>query len=183
MSKNLLNFLLVASIFALYFLLIGPLYKGVGGVWQPQESVQSLIELNKQYDEALAQADSLAVQAKTLKTEYDRVNPEEKAKMQIMVPDSIDKVRLLSEISGIVASTGLVVSDLSYGDGSASPNGRGSVIVSFMVRTTYPNFKEFIGAFEKSMRLFSIQSVAFTVPEKQGDLTTYQVRLEAYYIK
>lgn len=182
MSKNLLNLLLVVVTFAMYFLVIGPLYKGTGGVWQPEQSIKSLREMNSQYNVTLEQAESLFAQAETLKNQYSKISEEDKAKMKIMVPDSIDKVRLLSEMVNISSITNMPYSDLSYSDGTNQP-GRGSATISFSVETSYPKFKEFIDAIEKSMRLFSIQNVSFAAPEKEGDPIKFQVKLETYYMK
>lgn len=181
MSKKLLNLLLIVATFAIYYLAISPLYKGTGGVWQPAQSIQSLSQLNKQYSETIAQAESLLSQADTLRAQYARITPEQREKMFVMVPDAIDKVRLLSEVTNIAASSGLPIADLSYMEGNVSGS-RGMVGISFTVRTTYPKFKEFIDAFEKSMRLFSVQSVTFSAPI-EGEITTYQVRLDTYYLK
>ena len=183
MSKNLLYLLLIVASAALYFLAIKPLYTGVGGVIQPEQSVQSLRLLNSQYDDTLSQAGSLVSQAKTLSAQYDRITNEDKIKMSIMVPDSIDKVRLLNEVRAIGQDAGFALTDLSSGEGLSSQNGKGTASVSFSVRTTYPQFKVLMNNFEKSMRLFSIDSVSFNAAEKEGDLTTYQVRLLTYYLK
>jgi hypothetical protein len=183
MSKNLLNLLLIVAIFAMYYLVISPMYKGTGGVWQPQQSITMLKEMNKQYDETLAQAESLSVQAEQLKSDYARISDEDKAKMAIMVPDSIDKVRLLSEVVNVASKIGMPLNELSYAEGASNQSGRGSALVSFTTKTTYAKFKEFIDAFEKSMRLYSIQSVSFSAPDKEGELINFQVKLETYYMK
>lgn len=182
MSKKLLNLLLLVATFALYFLLIGPLYKGVGGVWQPAESVQSLKELNDQYNETLKQAEDIFTQAETLRSQYSRISNDQKEKMSVMVPDSIDKVRLLSEVNSIINQSGMYASELAYTEGPQTA-GRGSAGISFAVRATYPQFKALMDNFEKSMRLFSIQNVTFSVPDTEGDLIPYQVKLETYFIK
>jgi hypothetical protein len=183
MSKNLLSLLLLVATFAVYYLLIGPLYKGTGGVWQPTESVQSLMALNTEYDQTLALADSLYSQATSLQAQYSKISVDDKAKMAIMVPESIDKVRLLSEVSNLVESTGLTASDIGVTDGNSALPGRGVMNVSFTVKTNYPKFKELMDDVEKSMRLYSIQNVTFSAPAKEGDLTSYQVQLQTYYLK
>ncbi len=183
MSKNLLNLLLIVATFALYYLAIGPLYTGTGGVWQPAASVQSLRTLNSQYDETLSQADSLFTQAETLRGQYSRISNDQKDKMKIMVPDTIDKVRLLSEVHAIGVQSGLILSELAYSEGQTLATGRSSAGVSFAVKTTYPQFKALMGTLEKSLRLFSVQSVTFSAPEQEGSPTTYQVKLETYFIK
>lgn len=183
MSKSLLNLLLVVATFAVYYLLIGPLYTGTGGMWQPAESVQSLKQMNTQYDETLAQADDLYNQAETLKSQYMRVSNDQKAVMQVMVPDSIDKVRLMSEVNSIIEQSGLQPSELAYLDNTSNNNTRNTAGISFSVKTTYPAFKKMMDNFEKSMRLYSIQNVMFTASDKDGEPTTYQVKLETYYLK
>ncbi|MEN9337967.1 MAG: hypothetical protein RIQ41_281 [Candidatus Parcubacteria bacterium] len=183
MSKNLLNILLAVSTFALYYLLINPLYNGTGGVWQPEESIKMLRDLNGQYDETLRQANELYSQAETLRGQYSRISQDQKDMMKIMVPDSIDKVRLLSEVTNVAGLAGLKLENISYSDGSIAASGRGYATISFSVKTTYEKFKELMYAFETSMRLFSIQSVSFSSPAEDGQLTSYQVRLDTYFLK
>lgn len=183
MSKNLLNLLLIVSTFALYYLVINPLYNGVGGVWQPAMSIKSLQELNSGYTEALTQADSLYAQAETLQAQYSRVSNDQKSKMALMVPDQIDKVRLLSEVTNIINTSGLGVRELAYSDGPTNQAGKGVASVSFSVRATYPQFKALMENIEKSLRLFSIQSVAFAAPTREGEGVSYQVKLDTYFMK
>jgi hypothetical protein len=182
MSKSLLNLLLIVTIAAAYYLVINPLYTGSGGVWQPAQSVQSLRELDTQYDVTLAQADTLYSEAQTLQAQYANVSDDQKQKMSVMVPDSVDKIRLLDEVSGIAAQAGLTFENLAYSEGTVAPSGLGSAGISFTVKTTYPKFKELMDDFEKSLRLYSIQSVSFSAPGKEGDPTSYQVKLTTFYM-
>jgi hypothetical protein len=183
MSKNLLYLLLISASFALYFIAIKPLYTGAGGVMQPEKGIKDLRTLNSQYDDTLSRADALMNQAESMHAQYSRVTEEDKAKMAVMVPDSIDKVRLLSETLGIAMDAGFALNDLSYAESGGVLGGKGGISLSFSVKTTYPRFKVLMNNFEKSMRLFSIESVSFTAPEKETDLTTYQVKLQTYYLK
>jgi Tfp pilus assembly protein PilO len=182
MSKKLLNILLLTATFALYYLVMAPVYKGTGGPWQPDKTVQMLKQENNQYTEAVIQADSLYSQAETLKAQYSAISDDQKKTMLVMVPDSIDKVRLLSEVNSIASSVGLPFTGLTASDGSVGQNGRSSIAISFSVKTTYPKFKDLMATLEKSMRLFSVQSIAFVAPDDAG-LTQYQVKLETYYLK
>lgn len=182
MSKNLLYLLLIIASGAIYYEVIKPVYTGVGGVMQPEQSVQTLMSLNSQYDTTLSQAEDLVSQAQKLRNQYNNISPEQRKQMEVMVPNSIDKVRLLSEVDGLAKSAGFALSDLSYADGGSS-NGKGVAAISFSVKTTYPRFKILMDDFEKSERLFSIDNVSFTAPEKEGDLTTYYVKLDTYFLK
>jgi hypothetical protein len=184
MSKNLLNLLLIVTVFAMYYLVIHPFYSGTGGVWQPSTSIQSLQDMNTQYDVTLAQADSLYTQAQTLRAQYANISDEQKQKMQMMVPGSIDEIRLLDEVQGIGAQTGLYLDNLSYSEnGGGAVSSLGSAGISFTIKTTYPKFKELMDNFEKSLRLFSIQNVSFSASEVEGSPLSFQVKLSTYYLK
>lgn len=184
MSTNLRNLLLIIASFSLYYVAIKPLYTGVGGVMQPERSIQTLRVLNTQYDDTLSKADDIMKQAETLRAQYARVSAEDKAKMAVMVPDSVDQVHLLSEVRSIGEDAGFALTDILYTAGSnGGVSTKGTASISFSVKTTYPRFKVLMNNFEKSLRLFSVDSVSFAVPVKEGDLTTYQVRLQTYYLK
>lgn len=185
MSKKLLYTLLAITSFALYYVVINPLYSGIGNIWQPEAGVTLLRAQNSEYEKTLTKAESLISESKDLRTKYDAVSPEVKEKMKLMVPakKDIDPVRLVSEVNSIANQEGLVISDLSYGEGSVTTGNRGSYVLSFSIKTTYTKFKELMQSYETSLRLFTIQSVQFIAPEADSNITTFQVKMETYYIK
>lgn len=183
MSKNLLNLLLATASFALYYLVIGPLYSGIGTVWQPEEGITQLQQKNDDYTNTLAQAGSLVQQAASLRNQYSSIPDVTKQTMKMMVPDSIDPVRLVSEITNIGTQTGLTLDDITYAEGQNVSDTYGSYRVSFTVKTTYSKFKELMHNVETSLRLLAIQNVTFTLPDKDSGLTSFQVTLETYYMK
>lgn len=183
MSPKLLNILLATAAFALYYVVLNPLYSGSGPVWQPEQSISVLRDLNRQYDETLTQSDLLYKQAESLRIDYTKIGPDARQKMSMMVPDSIDPVRLVSEVSNIANQAGLALNDVSYAQNVSNDPLSGSYTVSFTVKTTYPLFKDLMHNYETSLRLFSIQNVSFSPPQKEGDLATFQVRLSTYYLK
>lgn len=181
MSKNLLTTLLIVVTFSMYYLVIRPLYSGVGSIWQPEKSIQSLKTLNKEHDTALLQAEDLASKAKNLEDAYKKVSSSDKEKMAVMVPSSIDKVRLISEIHTVASGIGVSLGEISYSE--TTLQSKGTAVVTFTVKTTYEKFKELLDLYEKSLRLLAVKGVTFTTPEKAGDPVTYQVRLETYFMK
>lgn len=183
MSPKLLNLLLLVASFAVYYLVLNPLYTGVGTIWQPEQGVSAVRDLNNQYRDTLAQADLLYKQAEGLRTDYGKVQADTKQTMTMMVPDSIDPVRLVSEVSNIASQAGVALGDISYAANSDNDPLLGSYTVSFNVKTSYSKFKELMRNYETSLRLFTIQSVSFGIPQKEGDLITFQVKLETYYLK
>lgn len=184
MSPKLLNIFLLMFSGVIYFFFINPVYTGVGSLWTPEKGIIQLRTDKQRYTSTLDQVGTIVAQAGTLKKEYAGVTDEEKAKMQMMVPNSIDKVRLLSEITNIASQSGttldtLNVSDLkSYGDKAV-----GAYTVTFSIKATYPRFKEIMRNYETSLRLFSTESVAFSASEKETDPITFNVRMMTYYMK
>lgn len=183
MSKNLINLLLATASFALYYLVIGPLYSGTGSVWQPAEGITQLQQKNDDYGNTLAQAGSLVQQANSLRSQYTGIPDATKQNMKLMVPDSVDPVRLVSEITNIGIQTGLTLDDVTYAAGQNVSDTYGSYRVSFTVKTTYSKFKELMHNVETSLRLLAIQNVTFTIPDKDTGLMSFQVTLETYYMK
>lgn len=183
MSPKLLNtFLLIAS-FALYYVVIGPLWTGIGTVWSPAHGITDLRSSEAQYANTVDQAADLFRQGKELRSQYEAIDEATKQKMIQMVPASIDPVRLLSEVNNIAAQSGIAITGVTYSEGGASDKLRGAYDLGFSVKTTYPKFKEFMRNYETSLRLFTLQSVSFSAPDKPDDLMTFQVKLRTYYLK
>lgn len=182
MPKKQLNILLLLISFFLYYVFIGPLYKGTGGVFSFGEGVSTLKNKNAEYDSALAEADRLLQDAKEKVTAYQKISEQEKTAMKIMLPESVDKIRLLHELNTISVTTGIPLKDLMTSENQAQADGKGVVNLSFTTKTTYARFKELMSVIEKSMRLYSVKSVSFSAPD-EGDLITFNVTLETYYLK
>ena len=177
MTPKLLNILLLICSAVLYYLFITPLYSGVSsGVWSPGEkSVKALIKQKSGYETTLLEADKVVSQAKILQKKYENYDEETKRKIMLMVPESVDSI-LLDELTRIVSDSGPV-------EGITIRNkGEGEYIVSFSVITTYTQFKTFITYWEKSMRLFSLQSVTFSPGKNDEALIKFNVEFSTYYM-
>ena len=183
MSPKLLNILLILASFSLYYLVIGPIWTGGGPIWAPAQGISTLMSQDKQYKDTISSADNLSTQGEKLKSQYKAVSDETKQKLAIMVPQKIDKVRLLSEIDNIANQSGVALSNVSAIDIATIDKLKGSYNISFSVKTTYTKFKEFMRNYENSLRLFTLESVNFTAPEKIDDLTDFKVTLKTYYLK
>lgn len=175
----------------LYYFVINPLYTGIGILWQPQQGISSLRSMDIKYNEALSQAEELYAQAETLGSEYKSIDDDLKAKMKVMVPDAIDPVKLLSEITGIANQQGIALSDLRYtkdGGGSsekkgAPETGSGSYTVAFSASTSYSRMKDLLRSLETSLRLFTITRVTLKTPTEGSSLNEFEIELKTYYIQ
>lgn len=183
MSPKLLNIFLIIASFATYYILIGPLWTGAGTVWSPKQGIVDLRNSEAQYSSTVSQAEGLFNQGKDLRSQYEAIDEETKLKMIQMVPSSVDPVRLLSEVNNIAGQSGIALAGVTYSEGVVADKLRGSYDLAFTVKTSYPKFKEFMRNYETSLRLFTLQSVTFSAPDKAEDLINFQVKLRTYYLK
>ena len=183
MSPKLLNIFLAVASFVLYYVVIGPLWTGVGPVWSPEKGVQALRASETNYQETVNQAQDLFTQGKQLQSQYEAIDEAAKQKMGVMIPQKIDQVGLLSEVDAIASKSGVALSNVTATESGALDKDRGAYDVAFTVKTSYPKFKEFMRNYENSLRLFTLQSISFVAPEKPDDLITFKVMLRTYYLK
>lgn len=179
MSPKLLNLLLLISSGALYYLVISPVYTGESsGVFEiPGDSIQALIKKEADYDATIQTAKDTVTLSKKIKKEYAVFDDATKEKMSIMVPDTINEVKLLNEITKMAILLGLPIDNLGVKD----TNG-GEYNVYFTVETTYVEFKNFMSKFEKSARLYTLQSVSFPPGKRDEDIIKFTVALSTYYM-
>lgn len=182
MSKKLLNILLLLVAFVTYYIFIGPLYSGTGGVFSFGEGVKTLKNKRAEYDSALVEARKLVADAGGKMEAYNKISSEEKKKISIMVPESVDTLRLLHEISMLSITSGMPFTNLAVSDAVPTSNGKGVITINLSVKTTYSRFKEFMKVIESSMRLLAVRSVTFSAPETDGEPVTFSVILETYYL-
>lgn len=163
---------------------MAPLWNGNGSLWSPSGGgIKTLISKESQYAETSSKAEELFQKGEKLKSEYEAVDDATKQKMLLMVPLKIDKIRLLSEIDKIANDSGIALTNVSVNDSPLPDKLKGSYSVSFNVKTTYTKFKEFMINYENSLRLFTLDSINFSAPEKIDDAIDFKVTLKTYYLK
>lgn len=173
-----LNILLIVASVALYYLIISPLYSGGSSLlFESGQDITTLTKTRDTYDKTIEEVPRLIALGQNLKKEYDSIQEEDRKKILTMVPVSVDEIKLLSEITNIGAESGVIL------DGMGIKDMGGEYSVSFNVSTTYTNFKNIITFWEKSMRLFTLQSVTFTPGKTDMDPIKFSVALSTYYMK
>ena len=184
MSPKLINILLIVSSAALYYIFIGPIWSGVGSILAPERGgVKTLIATEAKYKDTLSKADDLFKQGNELSSQYKAVKDTDKQKMLLMVPEKIEKIRLLSEMDKIANLTGMSLANVFVLEEVSTDKLKGAYAISFSVKTTYSNFKKFMRNYENSLRLFTLESVKFAVPAKIDDPIDFKVTLKTYYLK
>lgn len=193
MSPKLLNFLLVILPVVLYYGYIDPMYNGgTGLIWAPEANIQVLKSVNVQYEDAFKQINDLDREVKKINTNYENLDPAIKDKVAMMLPDSIDPVKLRNEVISIANKSNVAISGLKVTETNKTPSANlGVYTVSFSVKSHYPPLKELLAAYERSMRFFVLNNVSIDKWTKRNESTevddiemlSSSVAFNVYYLR
>ncbi len=184
---------------------IGSFVMYTNPTWQ---KVKDLKAQAAQYDTALTNSRKLQEQRDALDSKYRSLPPDQLARLQKLLPDNADNIRLIIDIQQMAQSYGMSVSSIKFNPVQATPgtdaNGQkqqptlsaasstdiqqstqdyGVFDMTFLTTATYPNFLKFIKDIESSLRLTDIESVEFTVDDASKSTLTYTVKLRTYWLK
>lgn len=190
MNPFIVPIILVITSFATYSLVISPTWAQIG-------EVQGEVD---RYDTAINDAKSLIDQRDALLDRLNALPQADRDRLLKVLPDSVDNVRLALDIDAIASSLGVSLSqidvavsqDQAQSTDSSANRGLGDTLsptteaydqvdISFTVEATYQDFKAFIVALEKSLRLVEITEISFTRTE--GDLYTFDVTLTTFWLR
>jgi Tfp pilus assembly protein PilO len=176
MFKFAVPIILIGIAIAGFFMIINPTYT-------------SISVLNTQvasYNEALNNSKTLEAERDKLTLKYNSIDPNNLAKLQKLLPDNVDNIRLILEIEKIAAPYGMVLKDVKYDtitnktDASTSTtntikstiaeasSGYGTWNLEFSTQGTYSNFLNFVKDLESNLRIVDIVSVDFSSSDSSG---------------
>ncbi|MDP4020733.1 MAG: hypothetical protein Q8P58_01680 [Candidatus Adlerbacteria bacterium] len=179
MARLIFPVLLVASAIGLFTLYTNPAYQGIKDL---QKQVAS-------YDEALDKSQELKRTRDQLISRRNTFPAESLQKLEKILPDNVDNIRLIIDINSIAARHSLSIKNLELGtvsDSASSGNALavgssgsavGSVDLGFTVSASYDNFLSFLQDLEHSLRVVDIESMSFSVnPEFPVNDYTFTIR-------
>lgn len=188
MSTFILPVILILSSIGLFFGFINPRYTEV-------------IELKKQsaeYEQALVNANKLILKRDELAQKYNQFTPETVDKIQKMLPDSVDNIRLIIAIEQIANKYGMPLENPKYETATIADTKTGqpstpaeanepmkdydSFELGFTVTGTYENFLKFLDDVEKNLRIVDIKAVDFS-PKEGSKSFKFQVTIDTYWLK
>ena len=136
-------------------------------------------------------------------SQYNSISKEDIAKLEKLLPDNIDNIRLILEIEKIASPYGMALRDVKYNTtGGESNTGRGGATLSqvaeagadfrvlemdFSVSGTYSDFINFTKDLENNLRIIDISSVSFSsdTDTKAGANAVYKYsfKIKTYWLK
>ncbi|MCI0619679.1 type 4a pilus biogenesis protein PilO [Candidatus Wolfebacteria bacterium] len=171
--------ILILAATALYIWYINPTYA----------DVRTLRTEEAQYDAALTRSQELIAVRDALLTTYNAFPTRELERLQRMLPDHVDNVRLILDIDNIAAQYGMALQNISIGEAAsrggdigADTSPTGAITLSFTVRAPYDSFQNFLMDLEDSLRIVDVTELSFATADETG-LTGYTVTLRTYWLK
>ena len=152
---------------------------------------QDLRAESAEYKNILQNVSSLTDKKNDLLAKYQAMPKDEIAKINKVLPNNVDTVRLAMDFDTIAAKYGISIKSIQVienkNDNSTKiiqnvPTKPYNVVnVTFSFVTSYDNFRKFMQDIEKSLRIIDIKTVAFDSGE--SGLNEYKVSIQTYWLK
>ncbi len=162
-----------------FFMFANPMY----------EQISALKAQVSSYNEALDNSKALDIKKDELTTKKNAIKPDDLAKLQKLLPQSIDNIRLILEIEKIAEPYGMVLKDVKYssndkdtkatGSAAAAPQAAQAPMIGvatapvskkdygiwelgFSTTGSYNNFINFTKDLESNLRIVDVSSIQFS---------------------
>lgn len=183
MGRLLLPLVLISTAAGLFIVYTNPAYQGTKVL---QTSVAS-------YDEALTQSQELKKVREALLARRRAFEVADVQKLEKILPDNVDNIRLVIDINNIAARHELTLKDVKLGTVSDAASNRsaaavgasgsavGSVELGFTLAASYENMLAFIADIEHSLRVIDIEKLSFEVPPT-GGTNDYEFTIRTFWL-
>lgn len=174
MTRFITPIILIGISVAIFLVFTGPTFS----------SISLLRSQVASYDEALNNSKMLENERDKLTAKYNSIDPDNLSKLQKLLPENIDNIRLILEIEQIASPYGMTLRDVKYdspkkkteASGAPSPTGeiQGGAIDSspqkdygvwnleFSTAGTYHNFLNFTRDLQSNLRIVDIAAIQFS---------------------
>jgi len=142
-----------------------------------------------QYKAALTAADRYDAREAELASERDQLAPDALSRLTTFLPDGVDNVRMILDLTALAGRSGISLSGFSIRDGSQSASGSGlasgslvdSVDLSVTATGTYGAFRSFLTGIETSLRPMDL--INLDVKGSATGVYTYTLTLRIYWLR
>ena len=154
------------------------------------------------YDEALQKANELQTLKQSLLTRYNAFDPAQIDRLQKLLPDHVDNVRLVLDLDNLAGHYGFGLANVTIqnpnddttatqkkiGVVGGSSQAHDSLTLRFTVRGTYQNFTRFLEDLESSLRIVDIEQLSIS-PDSTNAVKgaepqyRFDIGLRTYWLK
>lgn len=152
------------------------------------------------YDAALLKAAELQERKQALLKKFNEFSPEDRDKLQKLLPDHVDNVRLILDLDNIAARRGMAMQNVvvsTPGAGQSTQTAVGTISSSkqkydvlttkFSTQGTYPAFQQLMSDLETSLRIIDLVTVRIAQSQaelgRSEPLYSFEVTLRTYWLK
>ena len=179
--------LIIISI-GIFFGYVDPTYRGTdlsGG----KESIINLQAKDAEYKKAYARTEEIRKKRQSLVDKQAAMNPDDLLKLEKVLPDNIDNIKLVIDMNQIAKNYNLILKNIKLETNVKTDSNKlgqdnskyGTVGLSFSVNSSYDNFQNFLNDLEKSLRLVEITDLAVT--GNDTGIYDFSVGLKTYWLK
>ena len=166
--------ILILIAISLFLLFTNPLYGDINALRTQMDS----------YNEALNNSKALENERDKLTAKYNSIDPDNLVRLEKLLPENVDNIRLILEIGELAAPYGMVLKDVKYDVNTnattptpgvptpggvpgatsarvAVPQNYGIFNLEFSTAGTYDNFIRFTKDLENNLRIVDISSISF----------------------
>jgi len=187
MMRFIMPIVLIGIAVSVFFMFTDPLFNQISKL---QTEVVSR-------DEALDNARALKSERDILTSKENKMDGNNKLRLQKLLPGSVDNIRLILEIEQIAAPYGMVLRDVKYStvDPSAAvvgsaiqgngivksvPKDYGIFELGFSTSGSYDNFINFTKKLESNLRIVDVSSISFSSTSAGSGLGSKTISSEIY---
>lgn len=185
MTRFLFAILIIGLAGLVFFEFTQPVLDGIGGLRAEKARLEAGLENAKKLREVQDQ----------LLNVYNSFAPEDLVKLNKLLPDNIDTVRLVLDVNTIAERSGMKIKNIKIvqpeeksqqalggGENEAPPPAPQAVVLfGFSVTGPYTNFQSFLNDLATSLRLADVSSL--TLQPQETGLYEYQIEVKTYWLK
>lgn len=180
--KGILPVIAVVIAGALFYFFIDPTYTEIKTLRVEEATLNA----------ALSRALELQATRDQLISRYNTFAPEDLARLEKLLPDHVDNVRLVLDMDGIASQYGMRIRNVAIEKQEEKKKARAqqvgpdertyeSMLLSFTVNGDYDTFRTFLSNLEESLRLVDVETVSFSASDT--DFYDFTIGLRTYWLK
>ena len=194
--KAVLPIILIGIAITGFFMFTSPTYS----------ELTTLGEQISSYDQALTNANEIRKERDRLVKISNSIDLTDLGKLEKLLPDGIDNIRLILEVESLAQPYGMILRDVKYATDKPADVSKNTVVqagavvsgpqkgfgewdLEFSTQGTYSNFVKFTRDLENNLRIVDIVGVDFSSDNGLGvNLTSeeaykYNVKIKTYWLK
>ena len=193
MTRFVIPIILIGISIVAFFMFTNPVYNNITLLWAEAAS----------YDEALNNSKALENERDKLTAKYNSINPDNLTKLQKLLPENIDNIRLILEIEQLALPYGMILKDIKYST-TNTVSSQGGIMpeetaqlsnkdygvwdLEFSTAGAYNNFINFTRDLESNLRIVDVSSIEFlsstsVLSGSSPDSYKYNFKVKTYWLK